>query len=36
MNSRAEIETAVSDFNAGKFGRMPVPAAVEARADAKA
>jgi len=38
MNSRAEIETAMNDFNAGKFGRMPspAPAAVEARADAEA
>jgi hypothetical protein len=23
MNSRQEIETAVSDFQRGKFGRMP-------------
>jgi quercetin 2,3-dioxygenase len=40
MNSRADIETAMNDFNAGKFGRMPptppVPAAVDARADAEA
>ena len=38
MNSRAEIETAMSDFNAGKFGRMPPPAptptTVEADAEA--
>jgi len=38
MNSRAEIETALNDFNAGKFGRMPPPVApaVDARADAEA
>ena len=26
MNSRQEIETAVKDFQRGKFGRMPDPA----------
>jgi hypothetical protein len=30
MNAKQEIETAMSDFHAGKFGRMP---ALEANAD---
>jgi redox-sensitive bicupin YhaK (pirin superfamily) len=37
MNSRAEIEAAINDFNAGKFGRMPSPdAPVDAIAGAQA
>jgi redox-sensitive bicupin YhaK (pirin superfamily) len=37
MNSRAEIETAMNDFNAGKFGRMPAaPVAMDAGARADA